>query len=74
MAKKKDNEMNALNEDGFSPLHVAALNGWRFQLPFLISKGADVHLKSRCGRTAYDIARSKNYTASAKYLKKEMDK
>ena len=71
---KKDDYWNEYNGEGLTQLHVAARNGWRFQLPYLIRMGSDPNKKSYEGLTAYDYALDKGYLASANYLKRVMEK
>jgi len=49
-------DVEAKDDDGDTPLHVAALNGYKEVAEILIAKSADVNAMSRGGRTPLHIA------------------
>jgi hypothetical protein len=51
--------VNAIINNGTSPLHLAALNGHMEVAELLIAKGADVNAMGGYGRTPLDWATSK---------------
>ena len=65
--------MNAKTDQGWIPLHLAALGGDKEIVELLISKGADVNAKDDVGRTPLDWAKqfSDDYTPEAKAAIKE---
>jgi hypothetical protein len=52
-------DVNAIINNGTSPLHLAALNGHMEVAELLIAKGADVNAMGGYGRTPLDWATSK---------------
>ena len=52
----KGADVNAKNDDGGTPLHIAADWGRKEIVELLIAKGADVNMKDRKGRTPLDLA------------------
>jgi uncharacterized protein len=50
------NDVNALDNRGFTPLHGAAYLGNNEMVNFLVSKGAKVNVKSKAGDFAADMA------------------
>ena len=54
--------------DGVTPLHVAVMVGNIEIAKFLVSKGADVHAKDRCGATPLHYAKIIKQTDIEKYL------
>ncbi|XP_002737915.1 fibronectin type 3 and ankyrin repeat domains protein 1-like [Saccoglossus kowalevskii] len=50
--------VNTKDNDGKTPLMIAALNGHLSLVELLIQKGADVHVKNEFGKTAIDFAGS----------------
>ena len=57
------------NNDGYTPLHNAAYQGYEKCIQVLISAGCNSLLKNKDGNTAYDEA-----TASAELIKQKYDK
>ena len=53
--------MNARNEDGSTPLHVAAEAGHKAVAELLIAKGADVNATDKSGATPLQIATQKGH-------------
>lgn len=49
-------DVDAINNDGFSPLHIAALTGYCPSARVLMQFGADKNVKSRQEQTPTDIA------------------
>ena len=50
--------VNTEDDDGYSPLHYAAMNGLEEIAKLLITKGANVNAKDGKGRTPLDILSS----------------
>ncbi|XP_076256110.1 transient receptor potential channel pyrexia-like [Rhynchophorus ferrugineus] len=55
--------VNATDEDGFSPLHIAALNRLPEYAAFLVEHGADLTIKCRSQATAFGIMSSRTPSA-----------
>jgi ankyrin repeat protein len=51
-------DVNARDNDGYSPLHHAAARGDNEVILYLVSKGADVRAVARTGQTTADMANS----------------
>jgi len=49
---------NSGDADGQTPLHVAALNGYRQLFDLLVARGADPHAKNQQGLTPFDYTRA----------------
>ena len=49
-------DVNARDNDGYTPLHHAAARGDNEMIMYLISKGADVTAVARSGQTTADMA------------------
>ncbi len=49
-------DVNARDQNGYSPLHHAAARGDDALIRYLVAKGADVSLVSRRGQTTADMA------------------
>jgi len=49
-------DVNARDNDGYTPLHHAASRGDNEMITYLISKGADVTAVARSGQTIADMA------------------
>ena len=49
-------DVNARDQDGYTPLHNAASRGDNEMILYLVSKGADVMAESRKGETTADLA------------------
>lgn len=54
-------ELNAQDVQGTTPLMWAALAGDRDLVQFLLARGADASVKNKRGKTAVDLARSKQH-------------
>ena len=63
-------EVNAKTEDGWTPLHSAAMNGYKEIAELLIAKGADVNAKNKRGDTSLNWAISRKHTEIADLLRK----
>jgi len=61
-------DVNAKTDQGWIPLHLAALGGYKEIVELLISKGADVNAKDDIGRTPLDWGKQffDDYTPEAK--------
>ena len=55
----KGADVNAGDDDGWTPLHEAALNGHKEVAELLIAKGAEVNAKTKVGLTPVDWADNK---------------
>jgi hypothetical protein len=51
-------DVNARDNDGYTPLHHAAARGDNDMILYLVSKGADVTAVARSGQTTADMANS----------------
>ncbi len=60
--------VNAKDEYGYTPLHLAAYSGKLDTVKYLISKGADVNTKNKCGVTTLHIAANYGKLNVVKYL------
>ena len=49
-------DVNARDNDGYTPLHHAAARGDNEMILYLVSKGADVTAVARSGQTTADMA------------------
>jgi hypothetical protein len=49
-------DINMQNEEGWTALHVAAEDGNERMVRYLLARGARTDIKTRTGRTAYDVA------------------
>ena len=56
-------DVNAKNNIGGTPLHIAAAEGHKEMVELLIAKGADVNAKDDGGWTPLDLARHNPETA-----------
>jgi len=52
----RGSEVNAKDNNGYTPLHIAALNGCYDIIKILIESGADKNAKDNDGNTPYDRA------------------
>ena len=66
----KGTDVNAKNEEGYTPLHYAAAFGQKEVAELLIAKGADVNAKGVDGRTPLGWAISNDETETADLLRK----
>ncbi|XP_070540511.1 fibronectin type 3 and ankyrin repeat domains protein 1-like [Ptychodera flava] len=70
--------VNTKDNDGKTPLMIAALNGHLSLVELLIQKGADIHVKNEFGKTAVDFAGSFDRRRVSKFfedlLAKEKEK
>jgi ankyrin repeat protein len=62
-------DVNAKDENGYTPLHPAALNGHKEIVELLIAKGADVNAKDNDGKTPLDSAIDFKHTETANLLR-----
>ncbi|WP_353288877.1 ankyrin repeat domain-containing protein [Wolbachia endosymbiont (group A) of Pogonocherus hispidulus] len=60
--------VNIENNQGQTPLHIAAENGWLNIVKYLISKGANTNAKDKYGRTPLHIAAKNGEFDMVKYL------
>jgi len=67
-------DVNAKDEDSWTPLHFAASDGHKEVVELFIAKGADVNVKSRFGETPLDLAIINNETEIAYLLRKPDEK
>lgn len=63
-------KLDVADEDGNTPLHLAAQNSYPEVVDKLISVGADVKAKNELGRTAYDLAISNRFLAGSEVFEK----
>ena len=63
-------DVNAKDEDGYTPLYSAVLGGRKEIAELLIAKGADVNTKTNDGKTALDWAVGRGYVKIADLLRK----
>lgn len=56
MLINKGSDVNAKNNSGYTPLHIAALNGSSEIITLLLENGADKNAKDNDGSTPYDRA------------------
>ena len=61
--------VDAVNDDGFTALHLAAHQGKIQVVEALLNAGADKALKNQWGDTALDDAQSENHPAIVKLLR-----
>ncbi|EAY23150.1 myosin-light-chain-phosphatase regulatory chain, putative [Trichomonas vaginalis G3] len=62
--------INYLDENGNSPLIVAAENGLKSLIRYLIRNGADASIKNHQGKTAFDVCDKSIQTYMRKMMKK----
>lgn len=67
--KKKPALLDLMNPDKQTPLMKAAEVGSIETVKLLVKAGADLNLKDKFGRTAYDIAKESQNTESLEFLK-----
>ena len=63
-------DVNAKDEEGWTPLHIAAIRGNKEIAELLIAEGADVNAKNNIGTTPLDLAISHKHTEIADLLRK----
>jgi len=63
-------DVNAKDEDGYTPLYAVAGGGHKEIAELLISKGADVNAKMITDETPLDIAIERQHTETADLLRK----
>ena len=54
-------DINAMDNDSWTPLHTSCYLGLLDSIQPLLSAGADLHMEDRKGRTAADVAKEKGY-------------
>ena len=57
----KGEDINSLNESGMTPLMVAAKNGKKELVLFLLESGANIEIKDNDNKTAYLYAKESNH-------------
>jgi ankyrin repeat protein len=62
-------DVNAHNDAGYTALHQAAVDGKIDSVRLLLSKGADVTVRTKKGRTAEDLAKSHDHPDVAEMLR-----
>jgi hypothetical protein len=67
-------KINYVSDYNYTPLHYAVINGKSEVVRFLLSKGADIKIKSNGGRTPFDIALIKGDTAIIHIFSNYLDK
>ena len=60
--------------DNGTPLHEASLGGHLEVVRYLIEKGANPKLKTKAGKTAYDIAVDEGHSSISMFLKQSIGK
>jgi ankyrin repeat protein len=60
---------NAVQEQGYTPLHYAAYNGLERVVRMLLSRSAATAGRTKEGKTAYDLSVERGHTAIASLLK-----
>ena len=63
-------DVNAKDNDGFTPLHATADRGHKEIVELLIAKGADVNAKADKGFTPLDVAIQRKHPETADLLRK----
>ena len=66
--------VNEKNEDGYTPLHLAAQSGHKRIVELLIDKGSDVNAKNDDGDTPLDVAIKFKHPKIADLLRKPLNK
>lgn len=56
-------DVNAKNDEGLTPLHIAANRDRAEMIPVLVDKGADINAKSEDGETPLDLAKGVSINA-----------
>jgi ankyrin repeat protein len=59
---KRDTDVNSADDEGYTPLHWAAENGFVPFAKLLLSKGADPGAATRDGWTPLDLAKTEGHT------------
>jgi ankyrin repeat protein len=67
-------KLNAQNDNGKSPLHLAAFWGHYDVIKLLVEAGASLDLKTEKGRTGLDISALYGHQQIAEYLSKKSGK
>ena len=67
-------DVNAADEDGITPLHIAARRGARKTARLLLNAGADVNAATKDGRTPLDVAVADAMYITAKMLEQAAGK
>lgn len=63
-------DINMQNEEGWTALHVAAEDGNERMVRYLLARGARTDIKTKTGRTAYDVA--EGYSAVRAAIREKM--
>lgn len=63
-------DINVQNEEGWTALHVAAEDGNERMVRYLLARGARTDIKTRTGRTAYDV--SEGYSSIRSLIRAKM--
>jgi ankyrin repeat protein len=67
-------DLNKVNQDGWTPIQVAAMNGNLTIVQMLAEGGADFRKKGKGGKTALDLARDKGKTDVVQYFEQRASK
>ena len=66
-------DVNAINREGRTPLHTAAMHNSPQMAFFLLSRGADASIKDKIGQTPMDLAMQHGYKDLLEVLQKQGD-
>ncbi|MDD9140185.1 MAG: ankyrin repeat domain-containing protein, partial [Candidatus Cardinium sp.] len=59
---------NKTNQDGYTPLHIAAQCGHESIVTYLLNRGADINKENKKGKTPLSLAAEAGHIATAKKL------
>ena len=68
-----ENKNPISDDDGFSLLHMAAINGQLDTVKYIISKGVDINPKDSCGHTPLHMAADKGKLDVVKYIMEKLE-